>query len=150
MSAHREVIVAELDLDDLPDLGTTRRELEVFAAALAATNATERDLAEIAEALKAKAPRGGERSDAWKANRTLHERIYKASHNSVLIELLGTLWERYDRYWEIFTRDIVFFDRTASSEHKAIVQAIIQRKPKQAMAAMRQHHSKADGLVRKS
>ena len=95
MPAHRDVVVTPLEPTELRVIYDVRRELDSFAAGLAATNHTDEDAAGMRASCTALRSRTG---DPILRNRAFHRAIYLASHNHVLIEILDTLWDRSDRY----------------------------------------------------
>jgi DNA-binding GntR family transcriptional regulator len=71
-------------------------------------------------------------------DREFHLLIAKAAKNDVLTELLRTLHERSLRFWFISLNAPTQF-AAVQSEHAAILDAIRQRQPDKAEAAMRRH-----------
>ena len=101
------------------------------------------DLAELAEVLK--------RTKYWAAlrnvenmmllDREFHLLIARAAKNDVLTELLRSLHERSLRFWFISLNSPAQYD-TVQDEHAAIFDAIHQRDPDKAEAAMRRISSR--------
>jgi DNA-binding GntR family transcriptional regulator len=99
LDTHRNARVATMDFDEARQLHETRRAIEPAAVELAAERRTDADIDRMREALKALMPvtrRWGE--PALAAHRELHQALYHASHNAVMIRLLDDLWDKSDRY----------------------------------------------------
>jgi DNA-binding GntR family transcriptional regulator len=138
MPAHRDAIVAPLDLNELVALYEVRETLDSLAAGLAAKRFDESDRA----AMTAAASRlGATRADPVAANRALHASIYRASHNPVLIAQLDSLWDRSDRY-RIAISAIARQPAVVES-HRAIVATVLARDAKGAAEKMRVHINEA-------
>ena len=138
MPAHRDAIVAPLDLNELVALYEVRETLDSLAAGLAATRHDESDRA----AMNAAARRlGATRADPVAANRALHASIYRASHNPVLIAELDSLWDRSDRY-RTAIRGLARAPQIVES-HRALVATVLSGDAKKATSEMRAHIAEA-------
>src|SRR5689334_21804604 len=138
MPAHRDAIVAPLDLNELVALYEVRETLDSVAAGLAATRFDEADRA----AMNAAASRlGATRADPVAANRALHSSIYRASHNPVLIAELDSLWDRSDRY-RTAIRGLARAPQIVES-HRALVATVLSGDAKRATSEMRAHIAEA-------
>ena len=134
------VIVRPVSLNEVLQIIEVRLINEPFGARLAAEQANDTDLAELAEVL--------ERAKHWAARRNIekmmlldrefHLLIARASKNDVLTELLRNLHERSLRFWFISLNAPAQYD-AVQNEHAAIWDAIRQRNPDQAELAMRRH-----------
>jgi DNA-binding GntR family transcriptional regulator len=134
------VIVRPVSLNEVLQIIEVRLINEPFGARLAAEQANDTDLAELAEVL--------ERAKHWAARRNIekmmlldrefHLLIARASKNAVLTELLRNLHERSLRFWFISLNAPAQYD-AVQNEHAAIWDAIRQRNPDQAELAMRRH-----------
>jgi GntR family transcriptional regulator, hexuronate regulon transcriptional repressor len=135
--------------DDIPGFAITAFELtearllfEAEAAALAATEASENDLAEIARlvgeiARENQDPRGTDRAD-----RAFHLAIAKATRNGAVYDTVEKLWalranspESALLHAKARTANI----KPVVEEHTAILNALRERDPAAARAAMRTH-----------
>ena len=99
LEGHRNARVAHMDFVEARQLFETRQALEPAAIALAAERRTEADLTRMSAALKNLLPvtrRWGEAALA--AHREVHQALYSASHNDVMIRMLNDLWDKSDRY----------------------------------------------------
>src|ERR1051325_4203710 len=132
------VIVKPVSLNEVLQIIEVRLINEPFGARLAAEQANDADLVELADVLK--------RAKHWASlrnvenmmllDREFHLLIARAAKNEVLIELLRNLHERSLRFW--------FISLNAPAQHESvqielssILDAIRQRKPDGAEAAMR-------------
>jgi DNA-binding GntR family transcriptional regulator len=138
MPAHRDAIVAPLDLNELVALYEVRETLDSLAAGLAAQRFDEADRA----AMNAAAGRlGATRADPVALNRALHASIYRASHNPVLIAELDSLWDRSDRY-RTAIRGLARAPQIVES-HRALVATVLSGDAKKATSEMRAHIAEA-------
>ncbi|MFF5978324.1 GntR family transcriptional regulator [Streptomyces olindensis] len=86
----RRTVVRRLTPTDVKELFELREALEVYAAGLAASRATPRDLAEVQELLDraAAATEAGDAETITDVNSRLHDRIVAMAGNSLLTEAL--------------------------------------------------------------
>ena len=142
MPAHRDVVVTPLDPTELRVIYDVRRELDAFAAGLAAVNHTEEDAERMRTTCTSLRSRSG---DAIRRNRAFHRAIYLASHNDVLIEILDTLWDRSDRYRR-FTKGFAS-DRMVIEEHEALLEVVLSRDAAGARELMYAHIGAAIAMM---
>jgi DNA-binding GntR family transcriptional regulator len=142
MPAHRDVVVAPLDPTELHVLYDVRRELDAFAASLAAS---EHDAGDAERMTAACAELRAGRSDPILLNRAFHRAVYVASHNRVLIEILDMLWDRSDRYRR-FTGSFAS-DPTVIEEHETMLQTILRRDAEGARRLMHAHVGNAAEMI---
>jgi DNA-binding GntR family transcriptional regulator len=134
------VIVKPVSLNEVLQIIEVRLINEPFGARLAAEHANDADFLELADVLK--------RAKHWAAlrnvdnmmllDREFHLLIARAAKNVVLMELLRNLHERSLRFWFISLTAPAQYE-SVQNEHAAIFDAIQQRNPDQAEAAMRRH-----------
>ena len=134
------VIVKPVSLNEVLQIIEVRLINEPFGARLAAEQANDTDLMDLANVLK--------RAKHWAAlrnvenmmllDREFHLLIAKAAKNEVLTELLRNLHERSLRFWFISLNAPTQYG-TVQSEHAAILDAIRKHNPDKAEAAMRHH-----------
>jgi DNA-binding GntR family transcriptional regulator len=134
------VIVKPVSLNEVLQIIEVRLINEPFGARLAAEQANDRDLADLSEALR--------RAKHWAAlrnveqlmllDREFHLLIARAAKNEVLTELLRNLHERSLRFWFISLNAPTQYE-SVQNEHATILDALRQRSPAKAEAAMRQH-----------
>jgi DNA-binding GntR family transcriptional regulator len=134
------VIVKPVSLNEVLQIIEVRLINEPFGARLAAEHANDTDLAALADVLK--------RAKNWAARRNIenmmlldrefHLLIARAAKNDVLMELLRNLHERSLRFWFISLNAPAQYE-SVQNEHADILDAVRQRKPEKAEAAMRHH-----------
>lgn len=134
LHAHREVRVAPLSAGELEELYAVRLELDPMAAALAARHATEDDVSLVESVL---ARTSDDPAGRLTINRALHRGIYAASGNTVLVQILDSLWDRSDRYRMVLIQTGRASE--APSEHAAIVDALRRRDARGLRRLMRDH-----------
>ncbi|WP_281241187.1 GntR family transcriptional regulator [Ruegeria halocynthiae] len=122
------------------DLFEVVSELEAFAARLAATRATDAQMAaiQIAHDQCGFLARTGDARDYFEANNVFHSAIWAATNNQALIEQIRAADKRLTPY----RRQITFYPRRkqdSPSEHKQIAEALALRQPDIAQSAMRDH-----------
>lgn len=143
LSAHRDARVSEVTRQEAEDLYRVREQLDPLAVELAATEHTESELAAILEAEERLKPLTGDSLlEALLAHREFHRRIYRASHNAILIDMLERTWDKADRYRIIGLHrrgDSAEETDRVSAEHHELVSAIRDRDPERARATMLRH-----------
>jgi len=128
------------------ELIRARRVVEGEIAALAATQAKRKDIAQIERAIQSM------RNDAdagvlpMNGDRAFHTAIVQACGNVVLIETVQTFWD--SRRGPLFTRLGGYFEtveswRAAIQEHEAVLKAIRAKDAAGARLAMQEHMDKA-------
>lgn len=134
-SAHHEVTVSTVDLDDLIAVYEVKEHLDALAASLAAVRRTDDEAREIEETAQLLSPDSG--GDLLRANREFHAMIYRASHNPVLIELLDDLWDRSDRHRRLIS-DLAR-EPVVAGEHRDLAHAVREGDSRRAASLMRGH-----------
>lgn len=150
--ARKFEVLAEdlLDLDQLKQIYQLRIEIESGAAALAAENRTEAQLAALEEALARADEAGGDWERGAEAAMKFHLAVTQCSNNFYFIRLMEHLSYvihkavRTLRYSSTGTERI----GRVEYEHHAVVDAIRHRNAEQARQAMRMHLS--NGMARYS
>jgi DNA-binding FadR family transcriptional regulator len=145
--ARREAVPAALDEISPFDVLRARQVVEAEAAALAARNATPRQIAGIQSAFERLAAQMLEDRTLPEGDRQFHVRIAEAAGNSALAKLVHVLWE--DRRHPLSARLESLFVTTRRKrdnidEHRAILEAIRRRDPAAARRAMRTHLRNAE------
>lgn len=135
MSAHRDARVSSLSHATLIDLFETRLSLDPLAATLAASRATDAELAAL-EKLTRRKPRSA-KAEA-ELNQAFHQGLYGASHNKVLIGILDSLWNRTERYRGALIASEPGF-HVDYDEHEAVLDALARRDAVAAGELMRKH-----------
>jgi GntR family transcriptional repressor for pyruvate dehydrogenase complex len=119
------------------DLWETRRLLEGQIVRLAAERARDENLAEIRAVLERAKPLPRDYDDSSALNREFHIAVAKASHNSVLIDLLTPLVDiHFQGIAHHFTEDVC---RRTWEAHTAIYRAVAKHDIAAAEKAMRDH-----------
>ena len=145
--ARRGTLVAPVNVRDLGGLAELRRELESFAARMAAERLTPDDRADL-EGLLAEIERvgGGERS-LIDLDQRIHRRIHEAAHNPFLASALEQSYVLSLRIW-MLVLDRVQRLEDAIDEHRDLVGAILAGDGDRAEAAMRAHVTSFERAIR--
>jgi DNA-binding GntR family transcriptional regulator len=144
--SHRDTIVAPVSLELLENTYAVRLSLDPMAVGLAAVQANDEQLAEIKRLCIQ--PTYDDPVTDLHSNRTMHRAIYAACGNPTLVEILDMLWDRSDRYRLIVLRT-KSTAKSAYEEHKAIVQAVLERDAKRSAELMRQHIATSPGHIKR-
>lgn len=145
--SHRDTIVAPVSLELLENTYAVRLNLDPLAVGLAATEATEEQLAAIKQACVP--PTYDDPVADLHHNRTMHRAVYAACGNATLVEILDMLWDRSDRYRLIVLRTRSTA-KSAHEEHEAIVDALLARDAERAAALMREHIATSPGHIKQT
>jgi len=123
---------------DLPYIWETRQALETQCARLAASRATEGDLAELDAALTLMAAEIGRGLPGLEGDRLFHLGVARASHNPILVGLLDGVRDALDR---TSSKSLGRPDQPARSlaDHRAILHAIRAHEPTDAGNTMLAH-----------
>jgi GntR family transcriptional regulator, transcriptional repressor for pyruvate dehydrogenase complex len=137
--------VATTELDELMDLLYVRRAVETEAARLAASRATDAELAQIAAASRAHVHdvRGGH--DTVEPSLNLHRLVAEASHNRLLIAVALLLLDpAHDPLEKMLGQIALHTGETLdqATDHLLVAKALRSRDPAAAEAAMRAHLDK--------
>jgi DNA-binding GntR family transcriptional regulator len=115
--------------------------LEAAAVRLACEQATEQEMAELADFLERTGPDEGGRSsqELVALDESFHEQIMALSRNTQMIRTLENINARikYFRWVDMDSKR-----RETQSEHRAIVEALMARDAEQAVAHMNEHISR--------
>jgi DNA-binding GntR family transcriptional regulator len=135
--AHRDTVVAPLSAAMVEEVYAVRLSLDPLAVTLAATNASDAERERILKLSEEKP--ASDDPIAWiYLNRRLHQSMYAASGNNILVEMLDSLWDSTDRYRLIISKNNTITEVT-QEEHSAIAAAIVDRNADRAGALMRAH-----------
>jgi len=123
---HRGAFVAKLSITDLKEIYLVREVLEETAAQLAVPRLTAQSVADLAALIEKmeRATQANDYAQLFDLNRVFHFTIYETSDNSLLIQMIGGLWDRSRRYRQLYTH----LPRRASQalvEHKDIYAACL-------------------------
>jgi DNA-binding GntR family transcriptional regulator len=134
---HRDTVVAPLSRETVEEVYAVRLSLDPLAAALAAAHASDGEREKIL-ALSGEKPAKDDLVSHVYLNRRLHRSIYGSSGNTVLVDVLDSLWDLADRYRLIISRDTAVI-KTAQEEHAAIIAAVVRGDADQASGLMHEH-----------
>lgn len=141
------MLMKRISLDEIFEF---RMMLEAVLARLAATRASQDELQEMAAQIERMAANldDSRKGEYLEAEYEFHNRIAKAAHNSLLLEIIsivgGLLWETRKALVNIVS------DRQKDLEdHRAILVAISEHRPQAAADAMRHHLGSALELAKK-
>ncbi|MBR0781900.1 GntR family transcriptional regulator [Bradyrhizobium iriomotense] len=132
------LVVSVLDIDAVEELYEMCAALEGTAAAMAAKNASPKDLAGLAKLVAAGEKLGREPLSFYRHDRDLHAAIQAAAHNRYLEKSLSVLQDSTALLGPTMSAGKGFF-AAAQTEHAAIVQAISQRDAKKAESLAQAH-----------
>lgn len=114
--------------------------VESEAAALAAHNITEEGVERLSELIEQM--RTGDNDAANQADELFHRTIAEASRNAALVHTIKSLWRMREDIPEVkatYEAVCVHDAETRTEEHRAIFEALKNRDPAGARAAMREH-----------
>ncbi len=136
---------SSVDKDDVGpfEMMQARQLLESHVAEFAATQATKKDIIKMRDALELEKQNIEVPGNNHDADKLFHLAIAEATQNSVLVDLVESLWERREKspMWKQLHRHII--DQTYRKQwlvdHEDILLAIQQKKPEAARNAMWRH-----------
>ncbi|MBN8945471.1 MAG: GntR family transcriptional regulator [Rhizobiales bacterium] len=134
----RALVVSSLDQQGVAELYAMREVLEGTAAAFAARQASDVEIATLRELCEIELGLFDRPEDLIRHNERFHSALYGAAHNRYLLKTLGAL---RDARALLGASTLTNADRaiTAHTEHEAIVSAIEAREPARADEAARAH-----------
>jgi DNA-binding GntR family transcriptional regulator len=134
------VIVKPVSLNEVLQIIEVRLINEPFGARIAAEQANDADLNELADVIARARHWASVRNveNLMLLDREFHFLIARATKNDVMSELLRNLHERSLRFWFLSLNAPKQYE-TVQDEHAAILGAIRKRDPNKAEAAMRRH-----------
>lgn len=132
-------------LDSLPsasafEVTEARLLVESEAAALAAHNITDEEIAQLEELVEAMGD--ADVDSANEADEKFHLTIAQASNNAALVHTINTLWRMREELPEVkatYASVCVHDTQQRTDEHRAVFDALKNRDPSAARAAMREH-----------
>ncbi len=133
------------------ELTTARLVIEAEAAALAAVNLSDDELAVLQEIVQGMAAAEATGSDTEELDRRFHLTIARATGNPAIEHLVSQLWrmrEELPRVREVYASVCNRNAETRTQEHLAIYEALQRRDPTAARGAMREHfHRLFDSML---
>jgi DNA-binding GntR family transcriptional regulator len=136
--------IAPLTRRELHELYAVRLQLDPFAAALTAEQASDERLVEIEQLARRRVNRTPHA--LLQHNRSFHHAIYSSCGNLVLIGVLDQLWNRTDRYRLIVLQNRIQ-ERAAEEEHREIAAALLGRDAKRVADLVHRHVLKTQRLI---
>jgi DNA-binding GntR family transcriptional regulator len=145
----RGAFVASLSLLDLQQLFEVRREIEGYAARLAAERAAPADLSALQAALDrlTAASAAGDPHALIEVDRAFHRALARAAHNRFLESTLSRLYNLNLRLWYL-ALDRIGPMQGAVAEHQRVLDAVRRRDGAAAEAAIRQHITEFQTRIR--
>jgi DNA-binding GntR family transcriptional regulator len=135
--------VASLSSDDAVEVYAIRRRLEPLAGSLAASRATDVELAQIGRLLE-ETERAGKKRDASayvELNRHFHMAIYEASRAPRLVRMIRTLWSGVIIFTPISAPKRI---PHSNQEHRALFDRLLARDAEGVAAALERHVANAE------
>lgn len=135
----RGLVVASVDDEALYELYAAREVLEGGAAAMAARNATDADIATLQQMVAIEAAMIDSAEMMFEHNRLFHQFIYRAARNRYLNKYLQSIHDTLAATRSISTMRIAARREAAIVEHRALVAAIARRDEAAASRAAAEH-----------
>lgn len=143
--------VVTLELDNIMELYEVREALESKAAALAAINMSDEEIAKLRDLLKVHQQHYESNSGEYMqadGDFDFHYQIIKGSGNSLLINQLTNELYHLIRMFRVQTSRVKIRSNRALVEHEQLIYAIEQRDPQMAEMLMRSHITRAKESIR--
>jgi len=145
--ARRGTLVAPVNVRDLASLAELRRELEGFAARLAAERLTPSDRADL-DSLRDELERAPhDERNLIELDQRIHRRIHEAAHNDFLESALDAIYVLSLRIWLLVLDRVQHLD-DAVREHRELLDAILAGDAERSEAVMRQHVTSFERAIR--
>lgn len=147
MIPRKGAYVADYSIKDVTEVFEIRAALESFAAGLACERATEQELDELrllAERVWQMA-QNNDIENLIQVDTDFHERIYQASRNSRLIQMISNLREQIHRFRSTSLASPGRLEDTLR-EHKGMVDAIVERDAQLAQKLALEHVENAEDI----
>ncbi|MEO6748439.1 MAG: GntR family transcriptional regulator [Casimicrobiaceae bacterium] len=135
----RGLVVASVDEDAIYELYAAREILEGGAAALAALNATEAELAALEQMVAAETAMTDSPEMMFEHNRLFHRFIYRAARNRYLTRFLQSIYDTLTAHRSISTMHIPARREAVLNEHRELCAALIRRDEVTASRAAVEH-----------
>ncbi len=144
----RGYLVTPITVRLIQDTFEVRRVLEGAAAARAAADATEGEIAQLRQLAEFRYAVGDAASyrSAQTYNRNFHMAVVAASHNALIVDLVRHCLTQMERFMSLGV-NFDAFQGGASVEHNEIVDAIAARTADAARAAMERHLDRSTTLL---
>jgi DNA-binding GntR family transcriptional regulator len=135
----RGLVVASVDDDAIYELYAAREVLEGGAAALAARNATDAELAALQQMVAAESAMTDSAQMMFEHNRVFHQFIYRAARNRYMTRYLQSIYDTLAAHRSISTMQIGARREAVVHEHRTLVEAIVRRDEQAAAHAAVEH-----------
>jgi DNA-binding GntR family transcriptional regulator len=135
----RGLVVASVDDDAIYELYAAREILEGGAAAMAARNATQAEIAALEQMVGAEAAMTDSAEMMFEHNRLFHHFIYRAARNRYLTKYLQSIYDTLTAHRSISTMRIAARREAVLIEHRALAQAIARRDEAEASRVAVEH-----------
>jgi DNA-binding GntR family transcriptional regulator len=138
IKSHSGARIAPLNINNLEEIFLIRAELETLAARLSAKSATTEEIAALDSYVRKmdESIQINDISEYTLSNREFHKLLYRASHASVLIDMIESLFMRSENSKMIFYHDPERL-RISNDEHRAIVEALRDKDEEKAAKIIR-------------
>ena len=123
----RGLVVASIDDNAVQELYAVRQLLEGAAAAMAAKQATDAEVATLQHLVEAEARITEDPQQMYEHNRAFHEVIYRAAHNQLLLKFLLLTADTLTAYRNVSTLVIKERRDQVVAEHRELSDAIARR-----------------------
>jgi len=123
----RGLVVASVDDEALYELYAAREVLEGGAAAMAARNATDAEIAALQQMVGAESAMTDSPEMMFEHNRLFHQFIYRAARNRYLTKYLHSIYDTLAATRSMSTMRIAARREAVLLEHRALVAAIARR-----------------------
>jgi DNA-binding GntR family transcriptional regulator len=141
LTAHprRGLVVASIDDDAFDQLYAVRELLEGAAAAMAAKNATEAEIAKLGQLVESQATHVDDPEQMYAYNRVIRDTIYSACRNKFLQKFLTITSDTLSAYRDVSTMVVEERRKQVITEHRELLDAIARRDEAGARAAATNH-----------
>ena len=146
----RGIVVSPVDVGDLASLSEARLALESDAARWAAERATPEERA-IARALLEELPAEGRAHDERaliELDQRIHRHVYRCAHNPFVESALNEYYTLSLRIWFLALDRVVAGLDDAVTEHRALLEGVIEGDARRAEQAMRHHIENFERAIR--
>ncbi|MBA2938817.1 GntR family transcriptional regulator [Paenibacillus sp. CGMCC 1.16610] len=122
----RSVTVNELSVEEVKQMFTIRKHLEMLAAEWSLEHITDTDLGVLEDILESMANPNMDVTEWRKLNKLFHLRFYECSKSSHVLELIKNVWDKVEPYMTIYSSSVDDFQE-AHIQHREILDLIQQR-----------------------
>lgn len=138
---NRGAVVSELSVEGAREIFDIRLFLELGALELAIPNLTEANLTE-AENILREADAEMESARWGRLNWRFHEILYQAAGRAKLMDLIRNMHNNVERYMRLYL-STMNCQKKSQAEHRALLQACMERDVKEAQEILRRHMTDA-------